>query len=117
MEDDYFLVFIEEEVEWIDVDESNGIGFGRADTKAKVECALLDFEGMCNEFPTKEENKQHLLETIYWQYLQECAPGYEPDVCESCEAEAEEEGVGYEHNATWNFQGCTWECDNCRQPL
>lgn len=42
-------------------------------------------------------------------------PWYEPEWCEECSADAEENGFEYEPNFTWR-NGC-WECDNCRRPV
>lgn len=41
-------------------------------------------------------------------------PEYESEWCETCQETAEEEGIEYEHNMTWE-NGC-WTCDNCGEP-
>lgn len=41
-------------------------------------------------------------------------PWYEPEWCEDCSYDAEENGIEYEPNFTW--EGGIWVCDNCRRP-
>ena len=41
-------------------------------------------------------------------------PWYEPEDCEECMEECENDGIEYEHNFTWK-DGC-WYCDSCGQP-
>lgn len=42
-------------------------------------------------------------------------PWYEPEWCEDCSAECEENGIEYEANFTWK-NGC-WHCDSCGRPV
>jgi len=41
-------------------------------------------------------------------------PWYEPEDCEYCLEEAEESGIEYESNFTW--ENGTWVCDVCGRP-
>ena len=38
-------------------------------------------------------------------------PTFEPEDCEKCSAQAEEDGAEYEHN--FNHISGTWTCDSC----
>lgn len=42
-------------------------------------------------------------------------PTYEPEDCEYCRKEAEESGIEYEANFTW--ENDTWVCDECGRPV
>lgn len=43
----------------------------------------------------------------------ESEPWYEPEWCEDCSSECEENGIEYEPNFTWT--GDSWICDHCRR--
>lgn len=46
----------------------------------------------------------------------ECeVPQIEPEDCEDCRKQSEEDGVEYEANFT--HKNGYWECDNCRKPV
>ena len=46
----------------------------------------------------------------------ECdVPSIEPESCQNCMDNAEDSGVEYEGNFT--YQGGCWYCDTCRQPV
>lgn len=40
-------------------------------------------------------------------------PTIDPEDCESCKRNAEENGFEYEHNVTW--KNGMWVCDNCNR--
>ena len=42
-------------------------------------------------------------------------PDYEFEGCPECEMEAEEDGIEYEANASWDEEQRLWICDNCRR--
>lgn len=42
-------------------------------------------------------------------------PTYDPEDCEHCKRENENDGVEYEQNVTW--KDGQWICDNCGRPV
>ncbi len=47
------------------------------------------------------------------QAAEDLEPDYEFEGCPQCENSAAEEGIEYEHNATWNADQSTWVCSSC----
>lgn len=73
---------------------------------------ILDYNDFTNNQPIK--TFESFIKENY-EEDEENEPTYEPEDCEECREECENDGIEYESNFTWN-KGGWWECDSCGRP-